>query len=161
MNNLEKARPIRKIYTIYTERFAEKSEILAAEAYNIFQLEREICKIIGIILIHQATELALKSLCLKLERTIFERGNITIGFGQALNRSRDIFDKEEFEILKILNIKRNNFQHSALFDTGVIDELKYLLIDTLSIISKILKNANYNPTELDLIIEIENDEKED
>ena len=160
VNNLENAKPVRRSYTIYTQRFAEKAEILAVEAYSVFLLKRDICKIIGIILIHQATDLALKSLCLKLETTIFERGSITISFGQALSRSKNIIDKEEHEILKILNLKRNNFQHSALFDISSIDELKYLFIDTLSIISKILKNANYNPDELDLIIEIEDNEKE-
>jgi len=37
-------------------RFAEKSELLATEAFTIFKQKREIHRIIALIIIHQATE---------------------------------------------------------------------------------------------------------
>lgn len=134
------------------ERFAEKAELLAAEAYDIFNKDRYICKIIGLIIIHQAAELALKANCLKQERTIIKSGNITITFSEAVKRSNNVLGNQESEILNILNIIRNNHQHSALFDISDIDDMKYRIIDTISIIVKVLENVGYLPNELNLIL---------
>ncbi len=133
-------------------RFAEKSELLAVEAYSIFNLEKEISQIIGIILVHQATELALKALCIKQENLIFQKGNITIKFEDALNRSSNFIKGHEKQILKVLNITRNNYQHSALFDISKWLNTKDFLIDTLIIIAKILEEVKYDPAELKLIL---------
>lgn len=136
-------------------RFAEKSELLAAEAYSIFNLKKDISQVIGIIIVHQATELALKALCIKQENSIFGKGNITISFEDALNRSSNIILGHNKQILKILNITRNNYQHSALFDISKWLNPKDFLIDTLKIIVKILGEVDYNPEELKLILDHE------
>lgn len=137
-------------------RFAEKSELLAAEAHSIFNMSKDIHQIIGIIIVHQAAELALKAFCLKQNYTIFKKGSISIRFMEAIKRSKNFLQNEEQEILKILNIKRNAYQHSALFDISDIEFLKFILIDTLSIISKLLEYVGYKPEELNLILSFDN-----
>ncbi len=135
--------------------FSEKSEMLAAEAYDIFHKKKPINKIISIIIIHQAAELGLKSLCIKREHTIYKKKD-TISFNDALNRNKNILNSNEQEVLNILNEKRRNFQHSALFDQGEPEELKELLLATLSIIIKILSNVNCQGEEIKMILENEN-----
>jgi len=136
-------------------RFAEKSELLAVEAYSIFSSGKEISQIIGIILSHQAAELALKALCIKQENMIFQKGNITITFEEALNRSSNLIKGHNKQILKILNTTRNNYQHSALFDISKFFNTKDFLIDILTIIAKILEEVEYDTTELKLILDHE------
>ncbi len=133
-------------------RFAEKAELLAAESHTIFNLGREINRIIGIIVVHQAAELALKALCLKNERNIFEKGSFSIGFDDAINRNKKDLTYDEETVLRILNQKRNNYQHTAIFDVSDKRELNELLLDSLSIISRILNLVGYNPQEVNVVL---------
>ena len=140
-------------------RFAEKSELLATEAFTIFKQKREIHRIIALIIIHQATEHALKALCLNEKINIFKKGSRTISFEDSLNNTIKFLQKDEFIILKILNKKRNEYQHSALFDLTDSGYIYDLLHDTLSIISRILKKVDYDPTEINLILEYDKDSR--
>ncbi len=137
-------------------RFAEKSELLATEAFTIFNQKREIHRIIALIIIHQATEHALKALCLNKKINIFKKGGRTISFEDALSNTNKFFHEEEFIALRILNKKRNEYQHSALFNLTDRVYIFELLRDILSIISKILEKVGYNPTEINLILKSDN-----
>lgn len=132
--------------------FAEKSELLAVEAYSIFNVEREICKIIGIIIIHQAVELALKALCLHQGIMIFIKGDLTLSFPVAMNKIKGVITDQDKKILRILHIHRNSYQHSAIFDISRIN--KWLVIDALSIINEILDEIGCKSNEINLILEL-------
>jgi len=156
MVKMNERKPSLRYYERIINRFAEKAQLLAAEAYSIFENEKEICKIIGVIVVHQATELALKALCLQQENTIFQKGKVTIDFDTALQRCTNVIQFDEMILLKDLNGRRNDYQHNALFDRSNFEDLRDLLLDTLAITSKILKHMGYATGEIDFILDKEN-----
>ena len=161
MNSIRVARKSRRIISKIIRRFSEKSELLAAESYEIFKKKviikpgENIHQIIGIIIIHQAVELALKAHCIYIERTIHKSGNYTISFEEALKRSGDVVIGNDREVLKILNNMRNNYQHSAIFDISSQLDPYDILLDSISIIVNILINSEYEPSELNIILKNE------
>jgi len=83
----------------YANLFAEKTELLAVEDYEIFKRDREIDRVIGIIVLHQAAELTLKALCIIQRISIVRRGEMTIGFAEMMRNLNDNLANDDLTAL--------------------------------------------------------------